>query len=73
MIIPEVKITSYTPEANLYRNTHRKTVDMLLSKKNSLIKNKDGSTRMPSRSERVKYDEEARNLWRTIILESNSL
>ena len=58
----KVKITSWSPEANAYRNVHRERVDKFF-----LIKIKSRGKK------RQKFDNLARQLWRQIIIASNKL
>lgn len=62
MIKKEVKITSFSPKANYYRNVHRSKVDKFF-----VIKMKSTGKK------RKKFDYIARQLWRKIVIESNKL
>jgi len=68
-----IPIISFTPKACLHRWKMRAIVDEYFARKYRPIKNSDGSTRMPSRKEKEKWDTEARRLWRTVVLESNNM
>lgn len=61
-ILKEQKITSFTPEANLWRNNHRPKVDKLFAIKDASKGKK-----------RAKYDFMARQLWRKIVAHANLL
>lgn len=62
-ILKEQKIDNLSPEAIAYRNMHRPKVDKLFNNKNK--------TNVEKR--RKYFDNKARQLWRRIIKESNSL
>ena len=72
-MLQEQKITSFSPSACIYRNQMRSFVDNLFAKRSTMIKSLDGSRRLPSRKEKAKFDFEARQLWRSIIVDSNKL
>lgn len=59
----EVKITSFSPEANYYRNKRRSKVDKLFYLKNAQRDNKL----------KRKFDYLARQLWRDIVTKANKL
>jgi hypothetical protein len=61
-VLPEQTVTSFTPEANAYRNIHRPIVDKLF-----LIKSRSKGNL------KKKLDFKARQLWRTIIIHANKL
>jgi len=63
-MIPETSISSFTPQACLYRWQKRQIVDLLFAKAKS---NKY------SRKQRKVYYEEAVNMWRMAVVESNKL
>lgn len=78
----EVKITSFTQQANLYRNLRREEVDKLFSQRTKWeiqIKNEKSSDK-PDESKIAKYqqsvdyfDNRARKLWREIITIANKM
>lgn len=73
ILIPEPKITSNSVQAILYRNMNRALVDELFSKRDmKVIVNGSEQYKFP-KQERIKLDRQARNLWRSIIIESNKL
>jgi len=72
-MIPMPEVWSMKPEAVAYRNMNRRYVDELFKKKETPIRTPNGKMRMPSNYEKSEFDREARNLWRTIIIESNKL
>lgn len=61
-ILKEQKITSFSPQANYYRNTQRPKVDKLFSIKE-----------MSKGKKRAKYNFLARQLWRKIIIRANKM
>jgi len=70
--LPEQKITSFSPEACLYRWVNREIVDSMFAKRTAMVKD-NGKMRYPSRKERQEHDYNARQYWRYIIIESNKL
>lgn len=70
-MLQEQTITSFSPNACLYRWKMRPYVELLFEKRNVIYEN--GKKRAPTKRERIKYDFEARELWRTIIIEANKL
>jgi hypothetical protein len=71
-MLEEQRITSFSPDACLYRWKMRQIVDRLFAKRDAIII-KDGKKCRLSRIERKKYDMEARQLWRTVIIDSNKM
>jgi hypothetical protein len=72
-MLQEQQITSFSPNACLHRANLRPYVDQLFLKRFAIVKLSGGSKRVPSRRERMQYDFEARQLWRSVIIESNRL
>lgn len=70
-MLKEQVITSFSPAACLYRWKMRPYVDLLFEKRNVIYEG--NKKRAPTKKERIQYDYEARELWRTIIIESNKL
>jgi len=70
-MLQEQRITSFSPQACLYRWKMRPFVELLFDKR--FVIYEDGRKRSPTRKEKIKYDQEARELWRTIIMDSNKL
>ena len=62
MLKDEIKITSFTVDANIYRNKHRPKVDKFF-----LIKKRSKGKKAK------KFDYLARQLWRKIIIAANKL
>ncbi len=74
----EVKITSFSSKANLYRFLKRKTVDKLFKKKGIMLSiadkhknNKDVAKYNKYISLAKDFDKKARKYWREIITEAN--
>jgi hypothetical protein len=73
-LIPRQKIISKTMEAIVYRNVLRPFVDKIFKEKEERIIAPDGSPIYKhSPEKRQMLDIKARNMWRTIISESNKL
>jgi hypothetical protein len=61
----EVRATSFTTEANYHRNTNRRIVEKFFKKRDkSVSKNKETAAR---------FDAKARQVWREIVTESNTM
>jgi hypothetical protein len=72
-MLKEQQITAFSPEACLYRWSMRAYVDNLFAKRYAMVRMADGSKRQTSRKEKSQYDFEARQLWRTVIVDANKL